>query len=90
MERIGYFYTSGKELMLEIDQEFQSGGRLFRKLDGSTPFRQPGLEKTIRGRSWAIHDGIMDKPWICPAMTKMIGRRAKDYTFPDAFYLNIR
>ena len=90
MERIGYFYTSGKELMLEIDREFHPRGRLLRKLDGSSPFRRPGMEKTIRGRSWAIHDGILDKPWICPAMTKIIGRRAKDYTFADAFYLNKR
>jgi hypothetical protein len=87
LERIGYFYRSGKEMMLEIDREFRPGGRLFRKLDGSTSFRQSGIEKTIRGRSWAIHDGIMDRPWICPMMVKIIGRRAKDYTFPDAIYI---
>ncbi len=57
LERIGYFYGTGKELMVEIDQGFQPGGKLFNRLDGSTPFRQPGMEKTIRGRSWAIHDG---------------------------------
>jgi hypothetical protein len=87
LERIGYFYGTGKELMVEIDREFQPGGKLFKRLDGSTPFRQPGMEKTIRGRSWAIHDGIMDKPWICPMMIKLIGRKEKDYTFPDAIYL---
>jgi hypothetical protein len=88
LERIGYFYGSGKELMLEIDQGFQPGGTLFSRLDGSTPFRQPGMEKTIRGRSWAIHDGILDKPWICPMMIKLIGRKSKDYTFPDRIYFN--
>ena len=88
LERIGYFYGTGKELMLTIDQGFQSGGKLFNRLDGSTPFLQPGMEKTIRGRSWAIHDGIMDKPWICPMMIKLIGRKEKDYTFTDAIYLN--
>jgi hypothetical protein len=88
LERIGYFYGTGKELMVEIDQEFQPGGKLFNRLDGSTPFRQPGMEKTIRGRSWAIHDGIMDKPWICPMMLKIIGQKQKDYTFPDKIYLN--
>ncbi len=87
LERIGYFYGTGKELMLEIDQGFQPGGKLLNRMDGSNPFRQPGMEKTIRGRSWAIHDGIMDKPWICPMMIKMIGRKEKDYTFPDAIYL---
>jgi hypothetical protein len=90
LERIGYFYGTGKELMVEIDKEFQPGGIFFRRLDGSTPFRQPGMEKTVRGRSWAIHDGIMDKPWICPMMIKMIGRKQKDYTFPDKIYLNPR
>jgi hypothetical protein len=90
LERIGYFYGTGKELMLEIDQGFQPGEKLFQRLDGSTPFRQPGMEKTIRGRSWAIHDEIMDKPWICPMMIKMIGQKKKDYTFPDALYLNPR
>ncbi|NJD90766.1 MAG: hypothetical protein FIA91_04495, partial [Geobacter sp.] len=30
---------------------------------GSTPFRQPGMELTVHGRSWAIHDGILDEPW---------------------------
>jgi hypothetical protein len=88
LERIGYFYGSGKELMLEIDQGFQPGGTLFSRLDGSTPFRQPGMEKTIRGRSWAIHDGIMDTPWVCPMMIKLIGRKSKDYTFPDRIYFN--
>ncbi len=88
LERIGYFYGTGKELMIEIDQEFQRGGKLFNRLDGSSPFRQPGMEKTVRGRSWAIHDGIMDKPWICPMMLKIIGQKQKDYTFPDEIYLN--
>ena len=90
LERIGYFYGTGKELMVEIDQGFQPGGKLLQRLDGSTPFRQPGMEKTIRGRSWAVHDGIMDNPWVCPMMIKMIGRKLKDYTFPDAIYLNLR
>ena len=90
LERIGYFYGTGKELMIEIDQGFQPGGKLFKRLDGSTPFRQPGMEKTIRGRSWAIRDGIMDKSWICPMMIKIIGRKEKDYTFLDAIYLHPR
>ena len=90
LERIGYFYGTGKESMVEIDQGFQPGGKLFQRLDGSTPFRQPGMEKTVRSRSWAIHDGIIDKPWICPMMIKLIGRKEKDYTFPDAIYLSPR
>jgi len=87
LERVGYFYGTGKEEMTEIDRDFQPGGVLFRRLDGSSSFRQPGMDRTVRGRSWAIHDGIMDKPWICPMMIKMIGTKEKDYTFPDAIYL---
>jgi len=60
-ERYGFDYLSGRRLMLEIDREFKPGGILFRKLDGSTPFRQPGMERTVHGRSWAIHDGILDE-----------------------------
>ena len=62
-ERYGFDYLSGRRMMLEIDREFKPGGILFRKLDGSTPFRQPGMERTVHGRSWAIHDGILDEPW---------------------------
>ncbi|HEX5773853.1 MAG TPA: hypothetical protein VFY07_05975 [Geomobilimonas sp.] len=62
-EKYGFDYLSGRRMMLEIDREFKPGGILFRKLDGSTPFRQPGMELTVHGRSWAIHDGILDEPW---------------------------
>jgi hypothetical protein len=84
LERLGYFYTSGKETMLEIHHEFRPDGKLFGKLDGSSLFRQPGMEKTIRGRSWAIHEGILDQPWFCPSMVKIVGRQSRDFTFPDA------
>ena len=62
-EKYGFDYLSGRRMMLEIDREFRPGGILFRKLDGSTPFRLPGQELTVHGRSWAIHDGILDEPW---------------------------
>jgi hypothetical protein len=45
------------------------------------------MEKTIRGRSWAIHDGILDQPWVCPSMVKIVGRQSRDVTFPDAIYV---
>ncbi len=62
-EGYGFDYLSGRRMMLEIDREFRPGGILFKKMDGSTPFRQPGMERTVHGRSWAIHDGILDEPW---------------------------
>ena len=81
-ERYGFDYLTGKRLMLEIDREFQPGGRLFQRLDGSTPFRMPGREQTVRGRSWAIHDGILDAPWDGVQIYKMIGADAGINTFP--------
>lgn len=81
-EHYGFDYLTGKRLMLEIDREFQPGGRLFRRLDGSSPFRMPGMELTVRGRSWAIHDGILDEPWDEIRIYKMIGVDAGLNTFP--------
>jgi hypothetical protein len=81
-EKYGFDYLRGKRLMLEIDREFQSGGKLFVRLDGSTPFRMPGMERTVIGRSWAIHDGIMDEPWDEVQIYRMIGAPAGINTFP--------
>ena len=82
-EKYGFDYITGKQLMLWINREFQPGGELFRKLDGSTPFRMPGMEKTIRGRSWAIHDGILDQAWDGVKIYKTLGIDAGIDTFPD-------
>jgi len=93
-ERYGFDYLSGRRLMQEIDREFSPGGILFRKLDGSTPFRQPGMERTVHGRSWAIHDGILAvsgeeldineilaSPWEDVKIYRMVGRPAVVRTF---------
>lgn len=81
-ERYGFDYLTGKRLMLEIDRQFQPDGRLYQRLDGSSPFRMPGMEQTVRGRSWAIHDGILDEPWDEIRIYKMIGVDAGLNTFP--------
>lgn len=81
-EKYGFDYLRGKQLMLEIDREFQPGGRYFKRLDGSSPFRMPGMERTVSGRSWAIHDGIMDTPWDDVHIYRMIGTHAGINTFP--------
>lgn len=81
-EKYGFDYLRGKQLMLEIDREFQPGGLYFRRLDGSSPFRMPGMERTVHGRSWAIHDGIMGKPWDEVQIYRMIGVHAGINTFP--------
>ncbi len=62
-ESYGFNYIRGRRKMEEIHAGFQPGGELHARLDGSTPFRLPGMEKTVRGRAWAIHDGILGEPW---------------------------
>jgi hypothetical protein len=85
-EKAGFQYVQGKEKMEYIDREFRPGGVLHARLDGSTPFRNPEHWKTVRGRSWAIHDGILDEPWESPKMYKTVGIEGKVCTFTGAGY----
>jgi len=88
-ERRGFAYVRGHKLMDDIHREFQPGGRLHEALDGGSPFRQPDQWRTVRGRAWAIHDGILqaiDARWDELRMVKQIGRRAGVETFPGAVY----
>lgn len=80
-EKYGFDYLRGRRLMMEIDREFQEGGRYYSRLDGSSPFRMPGMDLTVKGRSWAIHDGIMDEPWDDVQIYRMIGVHAGINTF---------
>lgn len=82
-EKYGFDYLNGRRLMEEIDREFAPGGMLMKRLDGSTPFRIPGMEKSVHGRSWAIHDGIMDEPWEGVEIYKLIGVDAGLNTFTE-------
>ena len=82
-EQLGCSYVQGQSRMEAIHQGFLSGGELRRRLDGSTPFRRPEQADTIRGRSWAIHDGILDQPWDRVRMVKRIGIHAGVNTCPD-------
>ncbi|MBO9363298.1 MAG: hypothetical protein J7452_13955 [Thermoflexus sp.] len=85
-ERHGCGYIEGRTKMEWIHREFQPGGVLHRRLDGSTPFRQPGMERTVRGRSWAIYDGILEEPFDGVRMYKRVGHHAGICTFPDAIW----
>jgi hypothetical protein len=88
-EKRGLAYVRGHKLMDDIHTEFQPGGRLHKALDGSTPFRQPAQWRTVRGRAWAIHDGILsviDATWNGLRMVKQIGQHANVCTFPEAMY----
>lgn len=82
-EKYGFDYITGRRLMREINEGFRPGGPLYEKLDGSTPFRAPGMERTVRGRSWAIHDGILDVPWDGVRIYKIVGEDAGVDTFPE-------
>ena len=93
-ERCGFSYFEGFKRMQRIHDIFQTGGPLWKKLDASNCFRQPGFADTIRGRSWAIHDGviseidddILDEGWTSPKMYLMVGKHRSVCTFPDAVY----
>lgn len=82
-ESYGFDYLSGRLLMQRINEGFKPDGILYRRLDGSTPFRMPGMARTVHGRSWAIHDGVMDEPWDNVQIYKLIGESAGVNTFPE-------
>ncbi len=85
-ERYGFGYLTGRERMEEIHRGFQPDGLLTKRLDGSTPFRMPEAARTIRGRSWAIHDGILGERWRVPRLYKIVGQAVTMPTFPDGVY----
>lgn len=88
-ERRGFAYVRGHKLMDDIQREFQTGGVLYQSLDDKSAFRKPEQAHTVRGRAWAIHDGILDVldvHWDKIRMVKQIGRQAGVETFPQAVY----
>jgi hypothetical protein len=89
-ERYGFAYFRGGKMMGKIHREFQPGGLLYERLDDSTPFRRKEMEQSVRGRSWAIHDGVFieafDEEWENPIMYKTLGKDFKVNTFPGQIY----
>jgi hypothetical protein len=85
-ERRGCGYLFGREVMEEIDAGFADGGPLRAALDGTTPFRRPGAEASVRGRSWALHDGVGASTWGGVKMYKAAGRSAGMNSFPGGPY----
>jgi hypothetical protein len=83
-ESYGLAYQQGRRLMEGIDTGFQAGGALLAAMDGSTPFRQADMATSIRGRSWAIHDGVLGYPFTRVTMYKRLGHDSKVSTFPAA------
>ncbi|MBN1201384.1 MAG: hypothetical protein JXJ20_05960 [Anaerolineae bacterium] len=60
-ERYGFMYSRGLKEMRDIHQAFQPGGELYARLTAENPFRQPNAWQTVLGRSWAIHDDILNR-----------------------------
>ncbi len=85
-ERRGCGYLMGRDVMDAIQTGFAEGGGLRRALDGSSAFRQPGADQTVRGRSWALHDGVAGTVWGGVKMYKAAGRHAAVSTFPNGIY----
>ena len=93
-ERHGFSYFERYKQMRRIHELFQPGLVLYEKLDNSTPFRRPEFAHSVRGRSWAIHDGILDgieddlleDGWVSPVMYRMVEKPRSMTTFPDPIY----
>ena len=90
-ERRGCGYLMGRDIMDGIHAGFSAGGDLHKALDGSSDFRAPEAALTVRGRSWALHDGVGERIWGGAAvsgvkMYKAAGRHAGVNTFPGAPY----
>ncbi len=81
-ERYGFAYAKGRRMMERIHEGFQPGGELRSRLDGSSPFRRPEQADSVRGRSWAVHDGILGRPFTEVTMYKRVGAHAGVDTFP--------
>jgi hypothetical protein len=82
-ERYGFTYQVGRRMMEQVESGFSAGGHLHKLLDASLPFRPPEAERSIRLRSWAIHDGILGEPFTNVTMYKRIGKSAGITTCPS-------
>jgi len=85
-ERYGFNYSRGYKEMCHIDAEFRPGGEIYKKLSDKSVFRSENSWKSVRGRSWAIHDGILGHPFTGFQMYKRLGIHAGVCTFPDAMW----
>jgi hypothetical protein len=83
-EHYGFAYLKGRRLMERINQGFQKGQEYEVLLDSTSPFRTPEMATSIRGRSWAIHDGILGHAFDHVTMYKSISRHAGIQTFPNS------
>jgi hypothetical protein len=85
-ERQGCGYLLGREVMEAIHDGFAPEGGLTAALDGSSPFRVPEAAHSVRGRSWALHDGLASGTWGGVKMYRVVGRPSAIDTFPGGIY----
>ena len=83
-ERYGFSYMKGRRIMEGIDFGFEPGEAISRLLNSSSPFRLPEYARSIRGRSWAIHDGILGHAFTDVTMYKVVEKVAGINTFPNS------
>jgi acetoin utilization protein AcuC len=76
-ERYGFAYVRGQAEMEQIHFGFMPpDGDYYQQLDAANPFRPLDAWRSIRGRSWAIHDGILGRPFDGFQMYKRLGVHA--------------
>lgn len=85
-EKYGFSYFQGRQRVEWINEVLRPGGEFYDRFDSSTPFRQPDMWRSIRGRSWAIHDGILGEPFGDIRMYKRVGHHAGLNTFADGVW----
>jgi hypothetical protein len=81
-ERYGFAYAKGRRRMERIHAGFALGGEFFVQLDDSNPFRTRAAAGSIRLRSWALHDGLLDVPFADVTMYKLVGQHSEIDTCP--------
>ncbi len=81
-ERYGFTYQLGRKLMDRIETGFSEGGEFQKQLDQVSTFKKTAAVKSIRMRSWAIHDGILGEPFTNVTMYKHIGKSSGVSTCP--------
>lgn len=84
LERWGFIYLTGQRFMEALQTRFMDGD-LRAALDGST-FRPTNAWRTVRGRSWAIHDGILGEPWPELHMVRRLDKPGTVDTFPGGLF----
>ncbi|OGO19031.1 MAG: hypothetical protein A2Z14_14265 [Chloroflexi bacterium RBG_16_48_8] len=82
-ESYGFAYLKGRRLMERINLGFLEGHEYQELLNYSSPFRFPEMANSIRGRSWAIHDGILGHAFDHVTMYKSINRHGGLDTFSN-------